>query len=130
MNRSYKILSKINKIKENIYFKKKQIKLKEAKYWEFEDAISHKSNKFFQIYGYYINKNFPRIKKFYQPLISQKEIGYLVIFQAKLKNKNFFLLQLKAEPGNKNIIQLSPTIQATKSNYTRVHGGKKTKYLK
>lgn len=130
MNRSYKILSKINKIKENIYFKKKQIKLKEAKYWEFEDAISHKSNKFFQIYGYCINKNFPRIKKFYQPLISQKEIGYLVIFQAKLKNKNFFLLQLKAEPGNKNIIQLSPTIQATKSNYTRVHGGKKTKYLK
>ncbi|MBD1167808.1 NDP-hexose 2,3-dehydratase family protein [Pelagibacterales bacterium SAG-MED06] len=130
MNISYKISSKINKIKKNIYFKKKQIKLKDAKYWEFEDAISHKSNKFFQIYGYYINKNFPKIKKFYQPLISQKEIGYLVIFQAKLKNKNFFLLQLKAEPGNKNIIQLSPTIQATKSNYTRVHGGKKTKYLK
>lgn len=130
MNKSYKILSKIKNIKQNIYFKKKQIKLKEAQYWKFEDVISHQSNKFFKIDGYYINKNFPRIKKFYQPLISQNEIGYLVIFQAKQKNKNFFLLQLKAEPGNKNIIQLSPTIQATKSNYTRVHGGKKTKYLK
>ena len=33
------------------------------------------------------------------------------------------------EPGNVNIIQLSPTVQATKSNYTRVHKGKLPAYL-
>ena len=33
------------------------------------------------------------------------------------------------EPGNINKIQLSPTVQATKSNFTRVHSGKKVKYL-
>ena len=39
-------------------------------------------------------------------------------------------MQAKVEPGNKNKLQISPTVQATKSNYTRVHGGKKIKYLK
>ena len=33
------------------------------------------------------------------------------------------------EPGNSSGIQLSPTIQATKSNYLRKHGGKRTNYL-
>jgi oxidase EvaA len=33
------------------------------------------------------------------------------------------------EPGNINKVQLSPTVQATESNYTRVHGGKAIKYL-
>ena len=28
------------------------------------------------------------------------------------------------EPGNVNLVQLSPTLQATKSNYTQVHRGK------
>ena len=32
-------------------------------------------------------------------------------------------------PGNIDNIQLSPTVQATKSNYLRAHGGRKTKYL-
>lgn len=40
-----------------------------------------------------------------------------------------FLMQAKIEPGNLNIVQLSPTLQATRSNYTRVHGGKSPTYL-
>jgi oxidase EvaA len=40
-----------------------------------------------------------------------------------------FLIQAKIEPGNLNIVQLSPTLQATRSNYTRVHGGDSPKYL-
>ncbi len=39
------------------------------------------------------------------------------------------MLQAKVEPGNKNKLQLSPTVQATKSNYQRIHKGKKTPYL-
>ena len=33
------------------------------------------------------------------------------------------------EPGNINKCQLSPTVQATKSNYTKVHNGKDIPYL-
>ena len=36
----------------------------------------------------------------------------------------YFLMQAKVEPGNVNKYQISPTIQATKSNFTRAHGGK------
>ena len=40
-----------------------------------------------------------------------------------------YLLQAKMEPGNINMLQLSPTVQATKSNYSRVHKGKKTLFI-
>ena len=120
---------KIRDFKKKILFKKKKIKLNKTNGWLFDDDIRHISNKFFKIFGYSIKTNFPKKLSYDQPLISQNEIGYLVIFKANIKKKSFFLLQLKAEPGNKNIIQLSPTIQATKSNYTRVHKGKKTKFI-
>ena len=38
-------------------------------------------------------------------------------------------MQAKIEPGNVNCVQISPTIQATKSNFTRVHGGKLPTYF-
>ena len=120
---------KIHDFKKKILFKKKKIKLNKTNGWLFDDDIRHISNKFFKIFGYSIKTNFPKKLSYDQPLISQNEIGYLAIFKANIKKKSFFLLQLKAEPGNKNIIQLSPTIQATKSNYTRVHKGKKTKFI-
>lgn len=120
---------KIRNLKKKIFLKKKKIKLNKTDGWFFDDNIRHISNKFFKIFGYSIKTNFPKKLSYDQPLISQNEIGYLVIFKANIEKKSFFLLQLKVEPGNKNIIQLSPTIQATKSNYTRVHKGKKTKFI-
>jgi oxidase EvaA len=33
------------------------------------------------------------------------------------------------EPGNVNCVQLSPTLQATRSNYKQIHGGKQPPYL-
>ena len=39
------------------------------------------------------------------------------------------LVQAKIEPGNINNVQLSPTLQATRSNYLQVHKGKKPLYL-
>ena len=38
-------------------------------------------------------------------------------------------MQAKPEPGNINKLQFSPTVQATKSNYSRVHSGKKVNYI-
>ena len=39
------------------------------------------------------------------------------------------MLQAKIEPGNVNHVQLSPTLQATRSNYEARHQGKKPIYL-
>lgn len=38
-------------------------------------------------------------------------------------------MQAKIEPGNINKVQISPTIQATKSNFTQKHGGKRPDFL-
>ena len=39
------------------------------------------------------------------------------------------MLQAKIEPGNINFVQLAPTLQATRSNYTQAHKGKTPLYL-
>ena len=66
-------------------------------------------------------------KNWDQPIIVQNELGILGIIKDKKRER--YLLQAKVEPGNKNKLQLSPTVQATKSNYTRIHGGKKIPFL-
>jgi oxidase EvaA len=64
-----------------------------------------------------------------QPIIIQDEIGYLGILCKEFDGVLYFLMQAKIEPGNVNKIQLSPTIQATKSNFMQKHGGAKPAYL-
>ena len=89
--------------------------------------IYHKSKKFFKITGLRIKTNFYKKKNWDQPIIVQNEIGILGIIKNIRTNK--YLLQAKVEPGNINKIQISPTVQATKSNYSRIHGGKKIPFL-
>ncbi len=64
-----------------------------------------------------------------QPIIIQPEIGYLGIICKEINGTLHFLMQAKIEPGNVNCVQISPTIQATKSNFTRAHGGKLPTYF-
>ncbi|OKJ21059.1 hypothetical protein AMK21_14195 [Streptomyces sp. CB00316] len=64
-----------------------------------------------------------------QPVISQPEIGMLGILVKRLGGVPHALMQAKAEPGNVGSVQLSPTVQATRSNYTRVHRGAATRHL-
>lgn len=58
-----------------------------------------------------------------QPMIDQPEIGILGILVKSIGGVLHFCLQAKEEPGNINSVQLSPTVQATYSNYTKAHGG-------
>ena len=90
--------------------------------------IYHITKKFFQIIGIRVTSNFNK-KTWDQPIMVQNENGILGIIRKKFNNDYKYLLQAKPEPGNINYLQLSPTVQATESNYKQVHGGKKTKYL-
>ena len=90
-------------------------------------SIHNYSNSFFDIRGiatqtdddYFIN----------QPIIFQPEIGYLGIISKIIDDTIYFLMQAKIEPGNINVVQISPTIQATKSNFEKKHGGSEPPYL-
>lgn len=92
-------------------------------------AIVHDSRKFFSIEGYHVETSWGRQKSWDQPLINQAEVGYLGFIVKEFDGILHFLIQAKIEPGNSNVIQLSPTLQATRSNYTQVHKGRKPRYL-
>lgn len=109
-----------------------RIQFKELDNWYFEKEsgnLVHNSGKFFKIEGIRGHTNFGNIKTWEQPIINQPEIGILGILTKKFDGVRYFLMQAKMEPGNININQLSPTVQATKSNYTQVHRGKQTLFL-
>jgi len=108
------------------------IPFKELKGWGFDAAtgnLRHESGKFFSIVGIDVYKNQDGITRWRQPIINQPEVGYLGIICKEFDGVLYFLLQAKIEPGNVNCVQLSPTLQATRSNYTCVHGGKRPAYL-
>ena len=105
----------------------KIINLNAISNWKFtKKSIHHNSNRFFKIVGLKILSNFYK-KNWEQPIIIQNEIGILGIIKNKKTKK--YLLQAKVEPGNINKLQIAPTVQATKSNYNRVHGGLKVPYI-
>ena len=100
--------------------------------WEYpknNSILQHKSGKFFQIFGIRVHTNFGEVESWTQPIIDQPEIGILGIIAREINGILHFLMQAKMEPGNLNGVQLSPTLQATRSNYTRAHGGKYPNYL-
>lgn len=107
-----------------------QIPISELRGWSYrDDRIRHNSGKFFSIDGIHIRTNYRNTPEWDQPIINQPEIGFLGFIVKKFNGVLHFLLQAKIEPGNLNIVQLSPTLQATRSNYTRIHGGKAPTYL-
>ncbi len=99
-------------------------------FWFYDDyngEILNTKRSFFSIKGIRYFSNSDLIKE--QPIINQPEIGYLGILCKEIKGILYFLMQAKIEPGNANCVQISPTIQATKSNFTRAHGGKLPAYF-
>lgn len=110
----------------------KEIPFSEMKNWDFEEStgnLIHSSRKFFSIEGIHIKTNWGNVKEWTQPIINQPEIGFLGIITKNINGVLYFLMQAKIEPGNINAVQISPTLQATKSNYTQVHKGNPPLYL-
>ncbi len=91
--------------------------------------VYHKSGKFFRVHGLGVTTNFGPTSSWQQPIINQPEVGLLGILTKKIDGILHTLVQAKIEPGNCNLLQISPTVQATRSNYTQVHGGKQPFYL-
>ncbi|MFF7788117.1 NDP-hexose 2,3-dehydratase family protein [Streptomyces sp. NPDC007991] len=91
--------------------------------------LGHRSGRFFTVEGLRITGGPGAPDAREQPIINQPEIGILGILAKEFDGVLHFLMQAKAEPGNPEPVQLSPTVQATRSNYTRAHGGSVVKYL-
>jgi oxidase EvaA len=100
--------------------------------WQFQPGtgnLVHSSGRFYSIEGLRVRTDHRERDGWTQPIIVQPEIGILGIIVKEFDGVLHCLMQAKMEPGNVNMLQLSPTIQATKSNYTRVHKGNAIPYL-
>lgn len=109
-----------------------RIAFAELRGWRFQSGsgdLVHESGRFFRLQGIRAKSDFPSAIEVQQPIINQPEVGVLGILAKRFEGVLHFLLQAKMEPGNVDLVQLSPTVQATRSNYTRVHGGARPRYL-
>lgn len=109
-----------------------RVAFKKLQGWDFDPGtgnLRHRSGSFFSVQGLRVLSDFGPVRAWSQPIIRQPEIGILGIAVREINGILHCLMQAKSEPGNVNGVQLSPTVQATKSNYMRVHGGSAVRYL-
>ncbi|HEV2634164.1 MAG TPA: NDP-hexose 2,3-dehydratase family protein [Actinocrinis sp.] len=105
--------------------------------WSFDERtgnLAHHTGRFFTVEGLHVVKEGAggrdgRDADWHQPIINQPEVGILGILVKEFDGVLHFLMQAKMEPGNPNLLQLSPTFQATRSNYTKAHNGTDVKYI-
>ncbi|MFM5787850.1 NDP-hexose 2,3-dehydratase family protein [Aeromonas veronii] len=113
-----------------------KIPLLDCKGWRLDQeqgSIVHQSGEFFRVDGIRVTDSTDRevIGGWEQPILTQ--IGYdggiLGLIRKRINDVPYYLVEAKAEPGNPNIVQISPTVQATFSNIKRAHGGKLTPFV-
>lgn len=120
----------IDSINQNTTVNIEECSLTPDEFWYFNEEkgrIERRGKGFFSIRGIQYRRGEEILYE--QPIIYQPEIGFLGIICKEFNGIMHFLMQAKIEPGNVNCAQISPTIQATKSNFQRVHGGRLPDYF-
>lgn len=105
-----------------------EISWRESQEWVLDEGrLRHRSGGFFSIVG--ISVGGQHCIALRQPLIDQPEIGILGFLIQQQEGRLHVLVQAKPEPGNIGLVQAAPSVQATESNYKRLHDGKETPFL-
>ena len=130
-NTTEEIKTWIERRNHEVEVKVEKIPFDEMKLWhsDSDGSLHHDSGRFFSIVGIDVKTDYGENHHWRQPIINQPEVGYLGILTKEIDGVLYCLMQAKIEPGNVNCVQISPTLQATKSNYSRVHSGKTPNYL-
>ncbi|MFC9975252.1 NDP-hexose 2,3-dehydratase family protein [Spirillospora sp. NPDC127200] len=119
-------------LRHRVYTHVRHVPLDSLEDWSGEPGtgnIRHRSGRFFTLEGLEAHIPGGPVASWSQPIIDQPEIGILGILAKEFDGVLHFLMQAKAEPGNCNGLQLCPTVQATRSNYSGVHRGRAVPYI-
>ncbi len=109
------------------------ISLRECKGWRFDEDsgwLRHDSGEFFYVQGIRVGRAASRevgSQGWDQPIVTQVGFdgGILGLARKRISGVPHYLVEAKAEPGNYELVQMSPTLQATFSNLERAHRGRK-----
>ena len=105
-----------------------RIPLDECAEWTLDAGeLVHRTRGFFGVVG--IESTDGRGRRTTQPIILQPEVGLLGFVVTGTGPDARVLVQAKPEPGNIGLVQAGPTVQATRSNYLQLHGGRPTPLL-
>ena len=131
INSTQSLLDWIHEMNEKFIVNVNEIPMSQEDFWFYnkeKGIIENKKGSFFSIRGIkYYRKGDVVVSE--QPIIYQREIGFLGIICKEIDGLCIFLMQAKVEPGNVNCVQISPTIQATKSNFQQAAWRKSSKLL-
>lgn len=107
-----------------------QVPIAQCQSWSFaEGALRHATGRFFSVVGVHCETGPRQLTGLTTPMIDQPEVGILGFVVRRSVRGWEWLLQAKTEPGNVRGTQVGPTVQATRSNYLRVHGGQPTEMI-
>jgi oxidase EvaA len=108
-------------------FQCKPIPFSESNEWYFNDGkLKHRTNGFFSLAGIAAEARHSKLNGQEQLIILQHQIALNSFLMRKGPVGTEILFQGRVEPGNIGGMQLAPTVQSTKTNYKRLHGGKPT----
>ncbi len=104
-----------------------EIGVSETEGWQTDPKtgnIVHESGKFFSIVGVRVNGAGDReVMSWSQPMLKQEEIGISGVIRQKKDGIMRYLFYAKFEPGNINLLQISPALQVSEGNLSRAHKG-------
>jgi len=79
--------------------------------------LSHKNGKFFKVIGISVTSTSREVKEWSQPILDNVGTGIVGLLARRVNGATYFLMQAKAEVGNRNVVQIGPTVQFTQENY-------------
>ena len=106
------------------------IAFSQCRFWQFDGhRLSHETGGFFSLVLVRQSSNIVGLNDSEMLLVDQPEAGILGFLVQPCSEGYRWLVQLKQEPGNIGLTQCAPTVQATQSNFMRLHGGRSTPFL-
>jgi oxidase EvaA len=130
------VLHWYNGVKNRSTMTVKEIPLKDCDNWSFSldnKDIFHNTKKFFSIIGIRVSSTEREVgsQGWSQPIIKESNFdgGIVGLIRKRINDIPYYLVEAKAEPGNYNLIQISPCLQATFSNIQQFHGGRKPYFV-
>jgi len=110
-----------------------EVGVNDAEGWMTDPAtgnIVHESGKFFSIIGVKVDGAGDReILSWSQPMLKQEEVGISGVIIQKKAGITRYLFYAKFEPGNIELLQISPALQASEGNLSQAHKGQRPRLI-
>ena len=116
-NETRYLLSRLSILKSEHSINVEKIPLSQINKWKLSSGkLSHEEALYFDVIGVNISVRGREIKNWDQPLVAPCTVGENVLFIKKKADSILCLVQFKLECGNKDTIEIAPTIQTSSQN--------------